>query len=533
MKTQNNGCRYIIYARKSTDEKGKQVRSIKDQLTELRAFIKRIGDVEVVDIVIEKRSARYPGRPEFNRVMKMIQEEKADGLIAWHPNRLTRNATDSMNIINLLDSGQLKDMMFPTFPFENTPYGINNLFRAFADSKLETDKLVVDIKRGLYLKAKEGRWPGFAPLGFKNRKGTGNIYIDKKRAPLITKMYELYSTGKYTLRKIKMIIDVLGMTNRNSNKLALSAYQGVLKNPFYYGVMRYGGELYSGKHKPLISKKLFDRVQRVMEQKGRRKNLKILKDFLYRGIVKCGVCGCAITVMKKVKKSKREYTYYFCTRKNPTQECNQNIYTREEVLSVQMKAAVQKVSLPDGWADWMVAELEKEKEHKAHASDLFAQKIEKDLNKTEQKLDRLIDALAEETLTDDEFRKAKNKIINKKQELKEKKKDFEQKGYNWLEPAITFIKAYKQREIASLIKNCEKIRDKFQKVGSNPCLKGNQLSVTYKKPFSFLAEAEPERSEGEVVKGKIKKSSLLWRWAELNRRAKDARKCFYIYSLLL
>ena len=40
-------------------------------------------------------------------------------------------------------------------------------------------------------------------------------------------------------------------------------------NPFYIGLFRYAGELHEGKHKPLVSKKLFDEVQNVMARRGR------------------------------------------------------------------------------------------------------------------------------------------------------------------------------------------------------------------------------------------------------------------------
>jgi len=59
---------YFLYARKSTDVEDKQVLSIDAQLNELREFAQREGIV-IVEELIEKRSAKKPGRPIFNRML--------------------------------------------------------------------------------------------------------------------------------------------------------------------------------------------------------------------------------------------------------------------------------------------------------------------------------------------------------------------------------------------------------------------------------------------------------------------------------
>ncbi len=48
-----NNTKYFIYARKYTDVEDKQVRSIEDQIAELRAFAKQ-ESLNVVDTFIEK-----------------------------------------------------------------------------------------------------------------------------------------------------------------------------------------------------------------------------------------------------------------------------------------------------------------------------------------------------------------------------------------------------------------------------------------------------------------------------------------------
>ena len=76
--------KFFLYARKSTDVEDKQVRSIEDQIAELRAFAKQ-ENLEIIDIFIEKQSAKIPGRPIFGEMMKRIEKGEADGILAWHP----------------------------------------------------------------------------------------------------------------------------------------------------------------------------------------------------------------------------------------------------------------------------------------------------------------------------------------------------------------------------------------------------------------------------------------------------------------
>jgi DNA invertase Pin-like site-specific DNA recombinase len=86
--------KYILYARKSTDVEDKQVLSIEARITELKEFAKKL-DLTVVDILIEKRTAKKPGRPIFGKMLERIAKGEADGIIAWLPDRLSRNSIDS------------------------------------------------------------------------------------------------------------------------------------------------------------------------------------------------------------------------------------------------------------------------------------------------------------------------------------------------------------------------------------------------------------------------------------------------------
>lgn len=126
--------KYFLYARKSTDVEDKQVLSIEAQVTELRKFATD-NSIQIIDTIIEKRTAKTPGRPKFGGMLARIEAGEASGILAWHPDRLARNSIDGGQIVYLLDQTRLISLKFPTFWFENTSQGKFMLSIAFGQSK--------------------------------------------------------------------------------------------------------------------------------------------------------------------------------------------------------------------------------------------------------------------------------------------------------------------------------------------------------------------------------------------------------------
>src|SRR3989338_9971913 len=112
--------KFFLYARKSTDVEDKQALSIEAQLTELRAFAKK-ENIFITKTIVEKKTAKVPGRPLFNDMLNRIEKGEADGILSWHPDRLARNSVDGGRIIYLLDTGKLRALKFPQFWYERIP----------------------------------------------------------------------------------------------------------------------------------------------------------------------------------------------------------------------------------------------------------------------------------------------------------------------------------------------------------------------------------------------------------------------------
>src|SRR5579871_1812332 len=115
--------RYALYARKSTEDDERQAQSIGDQKRRCLDTARARG---IVDFIIfeEARSAKEEGRPEFRRMLAMADAGEIDGIIAWHPDRLSRNEMDAAAITMRIRKGRLKDLAFAQYFFHNSPEGI-------------------------------------------------------------------------------------------------------------------------------------------------------------------------------------------------------------------------------------------------------------------------------------------------------------------------------------------------------------------------------------------------------------------------
>ena len=498
----------FLYARKSTDEPERQVLSIEAQMFELREYAKK-ENLNIVREFVESKTAKEPGREIFNDMVASIEKNEAEGILAWHPDRLARNSIDGGRIIYLVDTGKITTLKFPTFWFDPTPQGKFMLSIAFGQSKYYVDNLSENIKRGIRQKLRNGIWPTWAPLGYINDKNARCIAVDKEKAKYIKRAFEMYSTGEYPLVQIRKIINSLGLVGKKSKLLSVSNYQYMLKNPIYYGVIRYGGEMYDGKHEPIITKKLFDSVQEVMKRKSKPKGRR-LKYYVYRGFFRCGECGCFITT-----ETQKGHNYLRCTkRKNP---CSQK-YVREEIITSQSKEEIKKVSLSSAWVDACVEDLEKERTQKIQAESSFVLKLRNELFEIEQKLDALLDLQLGGALSQEEYIAKKTKLLNQKIDISQNLTASTQKSDNRFEPLINFLKATNQAEKIALQENPERIRDFLKKIGSNFRIADRTLVLDFKNSFKIAEKYHAEALCAEAVSYDFTKSENWRRGRDSNPR---------------
>jgi site-specific DNA recombinase len=191
-----------------------------------------------------------------------------------------------------------------------------------------SNNLSAEVRKGMDQKAKVGGTPTRAPLGYLNVPevvGTRVIHsvaIDNERAPLIREAFELYATGEYSIVDVCEALNTKGLRSRAgkiviSKPVAWGTLAKLLSKPYYTGDIMYKGVRYEGRHTPLISKELFERVQQVMKSRVNGERQRVHLHYL-KSSLSCMRCGSPLCITA----AKSEYLYYYCAARAKRHLCD-------------------------------------------------------------------------------------------------------------------------------------------------------------------------------------------------------------------
>lgn len=328
---------YCLYARKSSEDDERQAMSIDSQIKEMTDLASREGFI-VKEIRRESHSAKESGqRPVFKKLLEDIREGMFTGILSWAPDRLSRNAGDLGMVVDLMDQGKLQQIKTFSQSFSNNPNEKFLLMILCSQAKLENDQKGINVKRGIRAKCEMGWRPGMPPIGYYNRAfaGVKDIVIDPDRGHIITEMFERVARDGDSGRTLKKWLDTC-LTTRKGKQVTLSQIYLMLKNPFYYGEFEYpigGGNWYKGAYKSLITRDIFDQVQKqlIVPKKSKWGG----KTFTFKELFKCASCRSLVIGEDRYRKRKysepRYHIYYHCTRQKKY-GCPEPYITEEKLI---------------------------------------------------------------------------------------------------------------------------------------------------------------------------------------------------------
>lgn len=479
--------RYALYCRKSTEAEDRQILSIESQEAEVRRAFESVPGIDLTAVYRESFSAKAPGRPIFDQMLRDIEHGKADGIIAWHPDRLARNALDGGRIIHLLDRGSLKDLKFANFSFENNAQGKFMLSIIFGYSKYYVDNLSQNVKRGNRAKVERGWRPGSVPLGYRHDRETKTIVPDGEHFVAVKRLFALMLTGGHSVRSVLRIATEewgyrMPMTRRfKGRQVAQSTLYKIFENPFYAGYFHWDGRLYPGKHEPMITMDEFRRVRQMIERVGTEKPQRYT--FPYTGLIRCGACGLSVTAEHKVNRFGSRYVYYHCTRKNRGQKCAQpSIEGRN--LDSQVREFIGRVHLDAETLRDLTAIIamdvhEDDSLNHAHA--------ERDLRAIDAERGALLDLQLKGHIDESEFVERRRALDIERAAVSDRVAAAS-RPKEWIEPAELLI-SFNDRLASWFARGSDAVkRQIIRTVGSNPTLADRKLSAQATKPFMLRAE---------------------------------------------
>lgn len=429
----NPELKYGLYARKSNESEDKQIASLDDQIETMTELAKERGYRVIKKATFkESKSAKIPDqRPKFNELIAMLEAGTINAILTYKSNRLARNPKESGIIQQLMFDGKIKVIATKEKIYSPEDNALIFSIDAAQDTQFSRDLSKI-VKDRMLQKARHGGYPGRVPIGYRNVKESefsdvNVVIVDDKRYPLVRRMWDMVLTGQYTVSQIAYIADKewgLRTPRRKksgNNPLTVSGLYALFKNPFYMGVVKYG-EVYNpdGNHNPMVTREEFQQVQSMISRvNAPRPTEDTMKDdpFPYRGLVKCGECGCLITYSRIVKKQKNgnvhTYEYCYCTRRRKDVNCSQTMAhsrTSPEAMTQAIRDEIAKYTIMDEFFRWTCQYLDDFHEDEADKREQILDTQLRTIKSTEKELNELQRALYKGMVNESFFKTEKKEL---------------------------------------------------------------------------------------------------------------------------
>ncbi len=467
----------VAYVRVSTEEQAEHGYSIDVQKQVLEDYASS-HDLDVVAKFVESESAFKPGRPEFARMLELLEKNKAIGaILVYKIDRLTRNMLDYTTVVEKMGL----DIISAT---EELPRNATGRFMGdmqAAMSRLYSAQLSDRVSEAMAAKAKKGLYPSYAPVGYINDTETRMIVPDSERSCLVAEAFEIYGKTAIALSDLVKWSKKRGLTTRKGGNFAKSTIHKMLTNPIYVGVVRWGDVTAPGIHEPLISKFLFDLVQEKLHDRGQGRRERT-HSFAFRGLLTCGYCGCQITASK----IKGKYIYYHCTKGRG--KCKQP-FIRQESLSHRLQSIVDNVRVPEETVARLLTEIQKGETSKEKRVRSRLTKLAGELKEITRRRDQAYLDKQDGVLSTARWRELEKNWASRTQLITQQEQrlnnslgtpgaDNAREAFELLERASQLYLEQSPDEQASALKI----------LVSNCKLKGENIEPNYRKPFDLVAE---------------------------------------------
>lgn len=227
--------RVTFYARVST-EFNVQLNSLDNQITYYTDFIKNNPNWEYVEGYVDEgiSGVSTAKRERFNEMIEDGKQGLFDLVITKEVSRFARNTLDSIRFTReLLSSG------VAVF-FQN-----DNINTIDEDSELrltimssmaqdESRKISNRVRFGHHQAIKNGTVLGTNNMFGYNKKD-GKLTINEEEAEFIRELFEMYATGKFSMKQMEKHFYEKGIRNRKGKKLSHSTMSNIIRNPKYKG----------------------------------------------------------------------------------------------------------------------------------------------------------------------------------------------------------------------------------------------------------------------------------------------------------
>jgi DNA invertase Pin-like site-specific DNA recombinase len=486
----------IIFCRVSSKEQEETGYSLDAQEKLLKEYSEKKGFDTVKIFKVSESASGKMVRKLFMEMFEYADKHKIDVICCEKIDRLTRNLKDASLVQDWILQNKNREVHFLKESFilnDNTRAHENLVWdMKVAIARFYTNNLSEEVKKGQKEKLSQGWLPTKPPLGYRTigEKGHKTHVIDVEKAPFIRKMFELYSTGNYSTTALADVMFKEGLRTRSNGRLGKSMLYNLLSDPFYCGKMRWKEEIKQGNHEPIITKELFDAVQKKLNRKFKSplytKHLPVFK-----AKMTCEECGGTITWEKQ-----KGHWYGHCNHYR--KECTQKTWWRQEKVEDELLPLLEKMA-PKGKR---VLEVIEKALKESHGDEIkYYTSAVAEINNTLNVVQRRLEAIYEDKIDGkitpefylkklEEYSKQKDEATEALKRVNEGNTKYYEAGYALHELAVKSYEIYKSPKATT-----EDRRLLLSKIFSNISLDACKITPVYTPAFEFLTKWIPKLNE--------------------------------------
>jgi len=479
----------VLYARVSSTEQEKEGFSIPAQRKLLLDYAMKMEFV-VAEEFVDVETAKQSGRKAFGDMLAYLRKHPdCRTILVEKTDRLYRNfkdyvVLDEMDLqIHLVKENAV--LSKDSRSHDKFIHGIKVLM-----AKNYVDNLGEETKKGLTQKAEEGGWPGKAPIGFRN------VKVDKKKlmepdpvmGPIFRAFARWFAEGTHTLQDAVPWARENGLRTRTGAVLQKATIHQMIRNPIYAGPFYWNGKLYEGKHEPLISPEIHDRILAILDRRFEKRHRKVTRDFAYARLIECGHCGCSLVGELK----KQKYVYYRCTHFK--KKCPDK-HVREEILEEKFTDVVHALRFDREICEWVARALrESHGDEKKHHDDAIV-RLQSEYTRLQSRVDVMYTDKLDGKITTAFFEERAAEWRGEQARIRARIAEHEGANQSYLEDGIRLLDLSRRAHELFAKQPAGEKRKMLDLLLSNSVWKDGELTVTYREPFDIIAKsANAERA---------------------------------------
>ena len=426
-------------------------------------------------------------REVFDSMIAFIKKEGIKIIICEKVDRLTRNFKDAVDIDEWLEKDEerqvhlVKDSLIlhkNSRSQEKLNWGIRILF-----AKNYIDNLSEEVKKGQKEKISQGWLPTKPPLGYKTigEKGHKIHIVDEAVAPLIKKMFSLYATGNYSLKRLTTEMYEAGLRHDTGNGVVKSRIHQLITDPFYIGKNRWNDELTEGKQDTFIDNETFGKVQTLLRSKTTPKYNK--HSFRFKGLLRCDECTGIITweIHKGI-------IYGHC---NHYRDCKQTTWVTQKEVEDQLIDEFDKLEIKNTRiVEWIRKAIKDS--HKDEIA-FYSSSVNELNHKSEQiqkRIENLYDDKVDGLITQEDYNNRLKRYTTEKDEVLKMIQKHSKASTKYYQLGINIYElSQRSKQIYLKTKKEDDRRALINMVFAKLTLNEGRVNIEYSKTFKLLAEA--------------------------------------------